>query len=152
MSSYATKMMSIKESNGLSTSSNKTSARYAEAHRPSVTSQNTRALLEAVGTWACADVAPWPASLVQDSSLVINKDPLCLVLVVRAGIRDLCRSEVELRRTQLDDVSQPEIVTGLGEIERGTGLLEQLLCQGHAIICRGGVQPGDTHIPNDSVL
>src|ERR1017187_1051125 len=152
MSSYATRKMSAIESSGLSTSSNNTSAKYAAAHRPSVTSQTIRTRLESAGIPACADGVPCSASLVQDSNLVINKDPLCLVIVVRAGDGDLRRGEVELCRAQLDDVAQPVVVASLSQIERGGGLLEQLLCQGHAIVCRGGAQPGDAYIPDDAVL
>src|ERR1017187_7399328 len=152
MSSYATRKMSAIESSGLSTSSNNTSAKYAAAHRPSATSQTIRTRLESAGIPACADGVPCSASLVQDSSLVIDKDPLCLVIVVRAGDGDLRRGEIELCRAQFDDVAQPVIVASLSQIERGTGLLEQLLCQGHAIIRSGGAQPGDAHIPDNAVL
>src|ERR1035437_2192157 len=157
MSSYANRMMRAIESSGPSTSSNKTSATYAEAPRHKVISQTSRQAirLEAdrlPAASACADGAPWTASLVQYSSLVINKDPLCLIIVMRARDCDLRRGEVELSRAQLDDVSQPKIITGLGEVERQAGLLEQLLCQGHSIICRGGVQPGNAHGPDDAVL
>src|ERR1017187_3497947 len=152
MSSYATRKMSAIESSGLSTSSNNTSAKYAAAHRPSATSQTIRTRLESAGIPACADGVPCSASLVQDSNLVINKDPLCLKIVVRAGDGDLRRGEVELCRAQLDDVAQPVIVASLRQIERGTGLLEQLLCQSYAIVCRGGAQPGEAYIPDDEVL
>src|ERR1019366_4996569 len=69
-----------------------------------------------------------------------------------AGYGNLRRGEVELCRAQFDDIAQPVIVASLSQIERGTGLLEQLLCQSHAIECRGGAQPGDAYIPDDAVL
>src|ERR1017187_9593678 len=122
MSSYATRKMSAIESSGLSKSSNNTSARYAAAYRPSVTSQAIRTRLESAGVSACADGAPWSASLVQDSSLVINKDPLCLVIVVRAGDGDLRGGQVQLCRSQFDDVTQPVIVASLSQVKRGSGL------------------------------
>src|ERR1019366_2973455 len=152
MSAYATRKMSAIASSGLSTSPNKTSARYAAAHRPSVTSQNTRTRLEAAGTWACADGAPWTVSLVKDSSLVINKYPLRLVLVQRACIGDLGGGYVELRRAQFDDIAQPEVVARLRQVEGYLRLLQQLPGEAHAIVCRGGVQPGDAHVPDDAVL
>src|ERR1035438_2362532 len=95
MSSYATRKASAIESSGLSTSSNNTSAKYAAAHRPSATSQTNRTRLESAGIPACADGVPCSASLVQDSNLVINKDPPCLKIVVRGGDGDLRRGEVE---------------------------------------------------------
>src|ERR1035441_390420 len=98
MRAYATRKTSAIASSGLSTSSNNTSAKYVAAHRPSVRSQATRTRLEAVGASACADGAPRSASLVKDSSLVIDKDPLCLIIVMRAGDGDLRRGEVELCR------------------------------------------------------
>src|ERR1035438_10509134 len=152
ISACATRKASTIESSGLSTSSNNTSAKYAAAHRPSATCQTIRTRLESAGIPACADGVPCSASLVQDSNLVINKDPLCLKIVVRAGDGDLRRGEVELCRAQLDDVAQPVIVASLSQIERGTGLLQQLLCQRHAIVSRGGTQPGDAHIPDHAIL
>ena len=123
MSSYANRMMRAIESKGPSTSSNKTSATYAEAPRHNVISQTSRpaACLETnpfPAASACGPGVPWKASLVQDSSLEINKYPLCLIIVVRARNGDLRRGEVELRRAQFDDVAQPEIVTRLRQIER----------------------------------
>src|ERR1022692_378259 len=141
MSAYATRKMSAMESSGLSTSSNNTSAKYAAAHRPSVKSQTARTRLESAGVPACADGAPWSASLVQDSNLVIDKDPLGLKIVVRASDGDLRRGEVELCGAQFDDVAQPVIVASLRQIEPRSGLLEQLLCQSHAVVCRGSAQP-----------
>src|SRR5271165_5156417 len=115
MSSYANRMIRAIESRGPSTSSNKTSVTYAEAPRHNAISQTSRRAirLEAdpfPAASACGDGAPWTASLVQDSSLVINEDPLRLVVVPGCGVGDLRGGEVELRLAQLHDGSQPQVV------------------------------------------
>src|ERR1039458_2159959 len=111
MSSYANRMMRAIESRGPSTSSNKTSATYAEVPMHNAISRPSRRAirLEAdpfPAASACGDGAPWAASLVQDSSLVINEDPLRLVVVPGGGVGDLRGGEVELRLRSEEHTSE----------------------------------------------
>jgi hypothetical protein len=64
------------------------------------------------------------ASLVQHSGLIVEDDPLGLVIIPRTRVGYLCGSETKLGGAKFYDVTQPEFVPGLCQVLRQLGLLQ----------------------------
>src|SRR5206468_3159647 len=94
--------------------------------------------------------ARWPESprcayfsLAKRSGLELDDGPLRLILVLCAGGRNLCRSQIELCLAQLDDRAQAQIVPALSQIQCKLCLFQQLIGQAHTLERRHRSEVGD---------